>query len=452
MMIKDLFAKPIDRDIKGVIKVGQDDSSNVRQELEEYVVTRELQKHFAEFFASYKRGILGTTDKMGVWISGFFGSGKSHFLKILSYLLANKNVDGKAAIDYFIDDQKIIDNITLHILTPNSDEAADEPTMRMLSGQSRCVLVVLPNDRTFLDEIRSALKIEKFIRFDAANAVTKFEQIKEAKKVEMRERSASARLFLTEAMREAAIYVNGDRAQSSAKEISSRINDALGKLVAGVYAGGEWDASRYKTFLPDADNCIPVTDEEYFPDDVVGRLVEFVRVVYGADTLEENLDFIAGALGNKGATSREVIRNYFLNDFIKDHNKTYQKRPIYWMFDSGKMNGFKALVYMHRWNADTTGNVRVEYLHRIQRVYESEISRMQDVIDNSPNAREASAAQKRKDKLAKQLKETRDYDAKIAHLALARIGIELDDGVKVNYEKVQTGPDGKKLAILTALK
>ena len=126
-------------------------------------------------------------------------------------------------------------DITLHILTPNSDEAADEPTMRMLSGQSRCVLVVLPNDRTFLDEIRSALKIEKFIRFDAANAVTKFEQIKEAKKVEMRERSASARLFLTEAMREAAIYVNGDRAQSSAKEISSRINDALGKLVAGVY-------------------------------------------------------------------------------------------------------------------------------------------------------------------------------------------------------------------------
>lgn len=219
-----------------------------------------------------------------------------------------------------------------------------------------------------------------------------------------------------------------------------------------AYAGGEWDASRYKTFLPDADNCIPVTDEEYFPDDVVGRLVEFVRVVYGADTLEENLDFIAGALGNKGATSREVIRNYFLNDFIKDHNKTYQKRPIYWMFDSGKMNGFKALVYMHRWNADTTGNVRVEYLHRIQRVYESEISRMQDVIDNSPNAREASAAQKRKDKLAKQLKETRDYDAKIAHLALARIGIELDDGVKVNYEKVQTGPDGKKLAIFTALK
>ncbi len=741
MMIKDMFAKPIDRDIKGVIKVGQDDSTNVKQELEEYVVTRELQKHFSEFFSSYKRGILGATDKMGVWISGFFGSGKSHFLKILSYLLANKDVDGKAAIDYFIDDQKIIDStvladmrlaantstdvilfnidskgetsgkqskdaivsvflkvfnemqgfcgsipfladlerkltddgkydafktrfeasfgssweearndfdfiqddvvevladmgfmseeaarnwcekatepysisierfaelvkkyidkrgnnhhvvflvdeigqyigddsklmlnlqtvtedlgtacrgkawiivtsqqdidsitktkgndfskiqgrfdtrlslssanvdevirkrileknelgketltllydeketdiknrilfdngaekklysdredfaavypfvpyqfnllgsvltsirihgssgkhlaegersmlamfkeagtkvmnqapgalvpfnlfydaleqfldhshkgvisraldndylnpehadtcfdvnvlktlfmikyvkeitanvnnitslmisnidddrmaltqrvedalkrlarqtlvqkngevyvfltdeeqeinraidgqdidpsevnakvselifdgiydekkyrypafngryqfgfnqvvdnrpykanqnydITLRILTPNSDEAADETTMRMLSGQSRCVLVVLPNDRTFLDEISSALKIEKFIRFDATNTVTKFEQIKDNKKSEMRERNASARLFLAEAMKEAAIYVNGDRVQSAAKEVSGRINDALGKLVASVY-------------------------------------------------------------------------------------------------------------------------------------------------------------------------------------------------------------------------
>ena len=111
--------------------------------------------------------------------------------------------------------------------------------------------------------------------------------------------------------------------------------------------------------------------EEYFEDDIVGRYVEFVRVVYGKDTLEENLKFIADALGNKGNTSREIIRNYFLNDFINDHNKTYQKRPIYWLFDSGKQNGFKALCYMHRWNADTTGNMRVEYLHKMQRVYEN---------------------------------------------------------------------------------
>ena len=243
-------------------------------------------------------------------------------------------------------------------------------------------------------------------------------------------------------------------------EIVSLISYAVGCMfgrysldVEGLaYAGGEWDGSRYKTFLPDEDNCIPVTDEEYFKDDIVGRFVEFVCTVYGSDTLEENLDFVANALAGKGSTSREVIRNYFLNDFIKDHIKTYQKRPIYWMFDSGKQNGFKALVYMHRWNADTTGNVRVEYLHRVQRVYESEIARMQDTIDNSSNAREVSAAQKRKDKLTKQLKESKDYDAKIAHLALSRIDIDLDDGVKVNYEKVQTGQDGKKIEILTAIK
>ena len=243
-------------------------------------------------------------------------------------------------------------------------------------------------------------------------------------------------------------------------EIVSLISYAVGCMfgrysldVDGLaYAGGEWDESRYKTFLPDEDNCIPVTDEEYFKDDIVGRFVEFVRTVYGNDTLEENLDFVANALAGKGSTSREVIRNYFLNDFIKDHIKTYQKRPIYWMFDSGKQNGFKALVYMHRWNADTTGNVRVEYLHRVQRLYESEIARMQDTIDNSSNAREVSAAQKRKDKLTKQLKESKDYDAKIAHLALSRIDIDLDDGVKVNYEKVQTGQDGKKIEILAPIK
>ena len=242
-------------------------------------------------------------------------------------------------------------------------------------------------------------------------------------------------------------------------EIVSLISCAVGCMfgrysldVEGLaYAGGEWDESRYKTFLPDEDNCIPVTDEEYFKDDIVGRFVEFVRTVYGSDTLEENLDFVANALAGKGSTSREVIRNYFLNDFIKDHIKTYQKRPIYWMFDSGKQNGFKALVYMHRWNADTTGNVRVEYLHRVQRVYESEIARMQDTIDNSSNAREVSAAQKRKDKLTKQLKESKDYDVKIAHLALSRININLDDGVKLNYERVQTSSVGKRTEVLTRL-
>lgn len=113
MQIKDMFVKSIDRDIKGVIKVGQEDQVNVKQELEEYVVTRELSKHFSDFFASYKKGINGQTDKMGVWISGFFGSGKSHFLKILSYLLANREVAGKKAVDYFVEDHKIVDPMVL---------------------------------------------------------------------------------------------------------------------------------------------------------------------------------------------------------------------------------------------------------------------------------------------------------------------------------------------------
>ncbi len=223
-----------------------------------------------------------------------------------------------------------------------------------------------------------------------------------------------------------------------------------------AYAGGNWNSDKYNTFIPDADNCIPITDEPYFEDDIVGRFVQFIRVCYGSEMLEENLAFIANALGNKGTSSRESIRNYFLNDFFKEHCTTYSvtgsgKRPIYWLFDSGKQNGFKALVYMHRWNADTVGNLRVEYLHRMQRVYEKEIERMQDIIDNSRDNREVNQASKRREKLVKQLKEARDYDAKIAHVALSRVEIDLDDGVKVNYEKVQKGPDGKSLGILAKI-
>lgn len=218
-----------------------------------------------------------------------------------------------------------------------------------------------------------------------------------------------------------------------------------------VYAGGDWDDSKYSTFIPDKNNIIPITDEEYFEDDVVGLFCAFLKKTFGADTLEENLDFIAKALGNKGDSSRDVIRNYFLKDFFKDHCKIYQKRPIYWLFDSGKADGFKALIYLHRYNADTIGNLRIDYLHRIQRVYDSEIVRMQETIDNSTNAREVAAASKRKDKLVKQQKETKEYDEKIAHLALARIELDLDDGVKVNYEKVQTGTDGKKLEVLAKI-
>ncbi len=218
-----------------------------------------------------------------------------------------------------------------------------------------------------------------------------------------------------------------------------------------AYAGGDWDDGKYKTFLPDRDGILPITDEEYLEDDIISRLCDWLKAAYGADTLEENLDFIAGALGGKGNSSREIIRSYFLKDFFKDHCKTYQKRPIYWLFDSGKQNGFKALIYLHRYTPDTIGNLRVDYLHKMQRVYESEIGRMQDMIDHSQNAREVAASTKRKEKLQKQLKECRDYDEMIAHLALSRIKLDLDDGVKVNYEKIQTANDGKKYAVLAKI-
>lgn len=220
-----------------------------------------------------------------------------------------------------------------------------------------------------------------------------------------------------------------------------------------VYAGGTWDEKKYRTFVPAIDNIIPITDEEYLEYDIVSQLCVWLKYVYGESTLESNLDFIAKALGGKGYSSRNIIRNYFLNTFFKNHCSVYTfassgKRPIYWLFDSGKQNGFKALIYLHRYNADTIGNLRIDYLHRMQRIYESEIKRMQDTINNSTNAREVAAATKRKEKLTKQLKECREYDEKIAHLALSRIELDLDDGVKVNYKKLQTGVDGKFYEVL----
>ena len=217
-----------------------------------------------------------------------------------------------------------------------------------------------------------------------------------------------------------------------------------------AYAGGEWDESRYSTFYPDVDNIIPITDEAYSEDDIVDFFVAWMKKAFGVENQEENLAFIADALGTKGTGSRDRIRAYFLKDFYKDHVKTYKKRPIYWLYDSGKQNGFKALVYMHRYDADTTGRVRVDYLHRIERIYETEITRMTEDIDHSDNAREIGKATKRREKLQKQLKECQSYDEQISAPALARIAIDLDDGVKVNYDKVQT-VEGKKYNMLVKI-
>lgn len=207
-----------------------------------------------------------------------------------------------------------------------------------------------------------------------------------------------------------------------------------------VYAGGEFDPGRYKTFKADEDNIIPILDDVYFEEgeDIVSRFVEFVKVTFGEDTLEENLDYIAETLKRKpGETSRQAVRRYFLNDFYKDHVKTYKKRPIYWLFDSGKHNGFKALIYMHRYDPYTVARVRTDYLHKLQKKYEAEMDRLEMIIQSDASQAEKNKARKKKEHIAKQMKECMEYDQVIAHVANQKIEIDLDDGVKVNYAKFQ---------------
>lgn len=189
------------------------------------------------------------------------------------------------------------------------------------------------------------------------------------------------------------------------------------------------------TFMPDSDNVLPITDDEYFDDDIVRYFIDFVRTVYGEETLEQNLAFIAEALGGKG-TSREVIRTYFLKDFFKDHCQTYKKRPIYWMFDSGKKNGFKCLVYMHRYQPDLLARIRTDYVHEQQERYRAQIGYANDALVNAERG-ERVRLDKRVKKLNDQLKESIAYEEKLHHLADQMIKIDLDDGVKVNYAKFQ---------------
>lgn len=227
------------------------------------------------------------------------------------------------------------------------------------------------------------------------------------------------------------------------REIKSLISYAIGCIfgrysldVEGLcYAGGQWDASKYKTIIPDADNILPICDDEYFDDDLLGKIVNFVEVVYGKETLEENLRFIANALGGKG-TPREVIRNYLLNGFYADHLKTYQKRPIYWQFSSGKKNGFKALIYMHRYQPDLLARMRTDYVHEQQERYRTQIQMLEDSTQTAAPS-ERVKLNKQITKLKDQALEIQKYEEKIHHLADQMISIDLDDGVKVNYAKFQ---------------
>ena len=204
-----------------------------------------------------------------------------------------------------------------------------------------------------------------------------------------------------------------------------------------AYAGGEWDTSKYVSFIVDKDNIIPICDDEYFEDDIVGLFVEFVKTVYGADTLDENLKFIADALGGKGQP-KDVIRNYFLNDFYVDHCSRYSvtgsgKRPIYWLFDSGKKNGFKCLIYMHRYQPDTIARIRTDYVHEQQSRYRTAVADIEQRLMGASGS-EKVKLDKQKATLQAQITEIGEYEERIHHLADQMIRIDLDDGVKNIYE------------------
>ena len=218
-----------------------------------------------------------------------------------------------------------------------------------------------------------------------------------------------------------------------------------------AYAGGKWDASKYKSFLPDDDNVVPITDEEYFDDDLPSFICAWLKKAFGRENFESNLEFLTDALCTKGTTPKEKLRNYFLKDFYKDHCRTYQKRPIYWLFDSGKENGFKAFVYIHRWNQDTEGRVLL-YLHKVQRKYETELRMLEQEIDSITDKHRIGQLEKRREHLEKQLAEVKAYDEKLDHMASEHLAMDLDDGVKVNYEKMQTDREGIKYPILAKIK
>ncbi len=252
------------------------------------------------------------------------------------------------------------------------------------------------------------------------------------------------------------------------REIKSLLSYAVGCMFGRysteqeglIYAGGDWNEKFYPVsteksaiggyylknaegdthFLVDAENILPVCDDEYFDDDITGRFVQWVSFVYGEDTLEQNLKYISDALGGKG-TPREIIRAYFLNDFFKDHCSTYSvtgsgKRPIYWLFSSGKKNGFKALIYMHRYQPDILARMRTDYVHEQQERYRTRLQAVEESMINA-SASEKIKLNKQAAKLKEQALEIQKFEEKLHHLADKMIEIDLDDGVKVNYAKFE---------------
>lgn len=206
-----------------------------------------------------------------------------------------------------------------------------------------------------------------------------------------------------------------------------------------AFAGGDWDASKYTGYQPNADDVIVLTDSDYFGDDrdIMHRFREFLTVTFGKEHLEENITFIAKALGKAGDTAEDQIRSYLFNDFYKNHLTIYQKRPIYWQLDSGRQGGFKALMYLHRYDGDTMAMIRTSYLHTLQAAYEKRVTTLDTFIASETNTRQKNQLIKQRDHTRKQLEELVKYDAQLQHVANMHIAIDLDDGVVVNHQKVQ---------------
>ena len=353
----------------------------------------------------------------------------------------NLTIDDIGSIPYIVDDKKqdeiyrIVDNC-IDISKEDWDSFETSWDFR-----KHPLLAVIPRNRVLFDDISSIYLSECYMCWES-ECNDRFNQLK-ANEEELN------RIFI-------AIYGLQDELEPEVKsknvtvrkadlqrEIKSLISYAVGCVFGRysldmpglAYAGGAWDASKYKTFIPAVDAILPICDDEYFEDDIVGRFVKFIEAAYGKDSLEENLKFIADALGGKG-TPRQVIRSYFLNDFYADHLKIYQKRPIYWLFDSGKKNGFKCLIYMHRYQPDTIARIRTDYVHEQQERYRSQIQMIEDAMQTASTS-ERVKLNKQLTKFKDQALELQKYEEKIHHLADQAIAIDLDDGVKVNYAKFE---------------
>ncbi|MBQ8913712.1 MAG: BREX-1 system adenine-specific DNA-methyltransferase PglX [Lachnospiraceae bacterium] len=384
--------------------------------------------------------------------------------KVAAYILAviNPTINVQA-----VDIEKlplIIDDNKMPIIIYKSNNSVELSTNEWNSYETSWdferhpLISVIPKNRMLFDDIDDIDLAECFVCWEN-ECNERFEQLK-------KNEEELNRIFidiyglqdeLTPEVEDKDVTV---RKADLSRDIKSLISFAVGCMFGRyslnelglVYAGGEFDSSRYTTFAADDDAIIPITDEEYFDDDIVTRFVEFIRTVYGNKSLESNLDFIAKALGNKGNTSREVIRNYFLNDFFKDHCSTYSvtgsgKRPIYWLFNSGKQNGFKCLIYMHRYTPDTVGLIRSVYLKKAQDAIEASLKNAEYAIANTESAVDRAANTRKRDKYIKQLAEIKPYYQALSHVAMQRIDIDLDDGVKVNYAKfqcVEVGGEGEK--------